>query len=305
MSTRVLSIRFSYNTIAYCYLLQEVAGRNVKGKPVSTVVGDTVDAIIEASRKLYNVPEITSDEEAMSIIDRFVDRVPGFDAPDVIAEIQKAAAQKQGEGGNNGKTRPTESSVATMPGEQAERSEAPEPDQRPTENVSHEFVYAGKTVGRMSTQGTIDAEAAEAAASGDTERVREDEFAEGAPTREPVDVESAIEKAAQAEEEKERQALLKKVNVGVVERTTPDEAPAEIPKCPWLNMQMVSEAAVEEDALYKAAKEEDELMALAVRGVYFFLNKEAWSTEKSISMIKKLYKSFKEWEEKYGSGKTA
>lgn len=290
MSTRVLSIRFSYNTIAYCYLLQEVAGRNVKGKPVSTVVSDTVDAIIEASRKLYNVPEVTSDEEAMSIIDRFVDKVPGFDAPDVIAEIQKAAAQKQVNGASKEETRPTERSADTGPGERAEQSEASHQERREYLHVPSGTVYSSPDVIPSDD------------VRGDTERVREDEFAEGAPVREPVDVESAIEQAALAEEEKERQALLEKVQVSTVVRTTPDEASVEVPKCPWLNMQMVTETAVEEDALYKAAKEEDELMALAVRGVYFFLNKEAWSTEKSISMIKKLYKSFRDWKEKYGQG---
>lgn len=110
MKTRVLSVRLPYNTIAYCYKLQEIAGGQLQGRPLGTVVSGTVEALIEASRKLYKLPEM-SEEESKSYIQGFILELPGFEAGDVVGQLRSAQAWKE----EKHETRPAEASVATEP----------------------------------------------------------------------------------------------------------------------------------------------------------------------------------------------
>ena len=115
MNNRVISLRLSYSTIAYCYLLQEKAGRVLINRPVGTIVADTVEVIIEASRRMYSLPDITSTEEAESIIKQYVDTIPGFDPVPIVNLMKGKPQQQSNPAGNKETSGPPEQVVQTAP----------------------------------------------------------------------------------------------------------------------------------------------------------------------------------------------
>jgi hypothetical protein len=240
MKTRILSLRVKSSTIVYCYQLQEQAGRNVVGKPVSTIIGDTLEAIVEASRRMYHLPDMESDEQAEELLKYYADRIPGREfngvAPIWSDERQNPAGKE--------KTGPAE---ASAPIEASTAIEAP----------------TGSCV--------------------------------------PVPIADMIQSIAADEEYKDEQAMVAKVDVGVIERVSPDIGPDIIPKCPWAGVPTVSEEEVKDDELYKLAGEENDLARLAVRVVYAVIPKEARSTAIASKLVAKTYGDYKAWEVMYGN----
>jgi len=292
MKTRVLSLRLSYSTIAYCYVLQEKAGRDPSGKPVGTIVSDTVDAIVEASRKLYGIEKIETPEHAESIIGQYIQKLPGFEAAPIVEEIQGRKENGKTNGALKEETRPKEPSTAKEPQLEERPAEA---EQRKTSEAgspvvaTNEFVYVMCPV----CQGTkTQAEMAGYACLQCTQYAAES-------VRAPLNVPDIVEQVAAAEEEKDDQALVEALTIEAIERKSPQAEPVK-PRCPWLGVVALEESEVEKDELYLQAKDIDELMGLAVRVVYAIINKEEWTTDRAISLVKATYNDWKKWRERYG-----
>ena len=98
----MLSVRLSYSTILDCFRLQNFAGKNTENLPVGTVVSETVEALVSATRKMYGLPTVESDE-AEELLKQRVKRVPGLDVGDFVAELTIRASHN---GAEKEETRP-------------------------------------------------------------------------------------------------------------------------------------------------------------------------------------------------------
>lgn len=292
MKTKVISVRVRLDTVVYCYQLQEQAGRTVRGKPVGTVISDTLEAVIEASRRMANIPQL-DEFSADLIMEKFYDKAPPLFAVD-FRELPKAEA-KQIEPAGKQETRPNQASASAEP----KPAYAPpvyvhvptgdvyeSPDVLPSQEVVLTHRGPGKTTAVQ--EGTC--------------YMPEDNPSPTVPNP-AVDVEKYIEQEAERELERDQKELEAVVNVGQVERTSPDVAPDVIPKCPWEGVRLEDVAVLEDDPVYKEALSIDELYAVAVRTVYAVLPNDMWGTDKAIALIKKTYKDYKSWKEKYGTEK--
>jgi hypothetical protein len=260
--TRVLSVRLPYTTIAYCYRLQEAAGRNVQGKPVGMILSDTVEALTEASRRMYKIEDMT-DEAAIDYVARLAGFIPGFEGAVPLWKEERQLQRQQP--AVKEKIRPNDA-----PAEQTKLSE--------------QTSYVPETV----------VDQLQEVAPPIRENYRE-EFAAGFPTATDY-----IEQAAIEEEAKDEQALIKAVDVGSIKRVSPDTSSDKVPACPWEGKDQVNPGLLMDDVLYKEAEALDELMAVAVRVVYWNVPKEEWGSPMAARLIAKVYGDYQAWRKKYG-----
>lgn len=305
MKTRVLSIRIPYETIAYCYKLQETVGMAVKGKTVSTVVAETLEAMVEASRRLYDIPELTQDEAA-AYIGSCAYYIPGFEPVEPKWKILDSETSR------NINLKVQQAAIETFlecPRRFAQKQNpAVEEKTRPTEpSGENEAELADKPVWGLSpVDPRLVPPVVDNAAALDYEDTGENypdgPWAEGWKKRSSpaADVEDAVERLARAEEDKDTEDMVKKVDLGIVERVSPDLVPETIPRCPWEGMTMLAEHVVEFVTIYVEALKIDELMGLAARVVMAVVPQEEWNSDRTINLIKKTYRDYKEWREKYG-----
>lgn len=268
MKSKVLTMRVGYDTIAYCYQLQEKAGRAAKGKPMSTIVSDTLDAIVLGTIRMQGIEEIEDENQAIQALAPFADKVPMFDGVEpewkqptelVMSPSPMPAAIREALGI---KATPTaagkETPGRTERGETAEPARDIETELPPNECVVEECVQG-------------------------------------------ISVEQRLEELAEAEELMDEQALKKIVDLGVVERVSPDAEPAVVPKCPWEGANMIVFLHDQVSTVYEEANKIDELYGIAVRVVLARFPYEEWNSDRVINLAKKTYKDYKEWREKYGN----
>lgn len=339
MKTRVFSVRVSYDTIAYCYRLQEVAGRTVRGKPVSTIVGETLEAVISASRRMAGIADIETEAEVDALLESYVEKMPGFEAavkPDwnslehrvdtVTDELRKPTATAKP--AEREETRPDKASanarpdvaihdgdVVQLPGESIQRvlrDVTPVPG-----HVRPDYVEAGEKQyicscgfpsagpGAHEHDRIVPEDNGVDLPDGDwapgfTERcVPEGEMSDERCSA----VESVIDAVVQAELAKDEQALKDVVDLGQVARVSPDVVPTVIPKCPWIGVTMLAETTLEGNTYYAEAMKIDELFGMAMRVVFAVVPEESWKEDKILNLVKKTYKEYKEWREKYDTGR--
>lgn len=285
MKSRVLSIRVPYTTIAYCYALHEKIGSSPKGKAVSTVIGDALYGIIEASRRMNSIPDMT-DEEALRYIKSFeVARIPGFDAVSMVDAL-RAACPSVGDA-------PTEKPVGEK-----------KPDLGPPKEVcwpeidKAEPAQEGRDGLKLCRVTMPSGEVQEMYLTDEEIQDLELHGAElPAPT---VSTDEVIAELAAAEEAKDSEQAMAAVVIGKIDRETPEQLPTIKPKCPWLGIPLIDEVLVNDDEFYIEACKVDHIMGLAARAVYAAAPREMWSSEKVIKLIQKTYSDFKKWQKEHG-----
>lgn len=272
MKSKVLTMRVGYDTIAYCYQLQEKAGRAAKGKPMSTIVSDTLDAIVLGTIRMQGIEEIEDENQAIQALAPFADKVPMFDG--VEPEWKQ----------------PTELVMSPSPMPAAIREAL---------GIKATPTAAGKETPGQTERG----ETAEPARAIETEKQyvhTPSNTVYSSPDVLPS-VEQRLEELAEAEELMDEQALKKIVDLGVVERVSPDAEPAVVPKCPWEGANMIVFLHDQVSTVYEEANKIDELYGIAVRVVLARFPYEEWNSDRVINLAKKTYKDYKEWKEKYGN----
>jgi hypothetical protein len=220
----------------------EFAGRkNLQGKPMSTIVGDTFEALIEANMRLYKLQRMT-DAVAEQFLGLYLPKLPGFEAGDFVGVLEEQAA---------------------------------EPAAQVIEGTKIEWPT------RL-----------------DDYEVKSEDFRLQAVVDKSRSVEEVLDQTADAIKAAEDQELVAALSASSIERVTPETPTPKATVAPW-ETSLAPLEAVEEDDLYQEALAMNELMALAVRAVYWGLSKTYWSTDEAVKLVQQVYKSFKKYKEIY------